>query len=249
MSSTLISIVVPTFNEEERIASTLGTIARYFEAEGFRAEIVVADDGSTDGTHAQVKQADTLAVPVRWLASPRNRGKGHAVRRGMLAATGEYVLFTDADLSTPIDEFGRFLPLLRDGHPMVIGSRRLATARVLTRQPLHRQWMGRVFSWLARRLLHPDISDFTCGFKAFRRAAVADLFGPMTLHRWSFDAELLHIARRRGLAVRELPVRWTNRENTRVRLLRDVWTSGGGLVLVVWRGWRGAYDRQPSSST
>ena len=236
-----LSIVIPAYNEAARIVATLETIASWVAEQGLTAEVVLVDDGSSDQTGEQAVRAQTGGTRLRCLTGDGNRGKGYAVRRGMLAAEGRFVMFTDADLSTPIEELERFLPALEEGRPLVIGSRRLAGSRVLRRQPLHRQWLGRVFSWLARRLLHPEVTDFTCGFKAFRREVVALLFTPLTLDGWSFDAELLHVAFRRGVPVHEVPVRWTNRAETRVRLLRDVVVSGWGLVRVVWQGWRGRY--------
>ena len=165
------------------------------------------------------------------------------MRRGMLAARGAIVLFTDADLSTPIREFDRFLPELRGGRPVVIGSRKIDPSRIERRQPLVRQAMGRVFSWLARRLLNPEVADFTCGFKAFRRDVVGALFEPLTVPGWAFDAELLHLARRRRIPVLELPVAWSNRRETRVRLRRDVWQSALGLCHVLRNARSGVYER------
>lgn len=167
----------------------------------------------------------------------------------MLAATGRRVLFTDADLSTPIVELERFLAELDAGHPVVIGSRKLEPDRVQRRQPWPRQFLGRGFSWLSRRLLHPQVADFTCGFKAFDRKVVPDLFTPMTINGWAFDAELMHIAWRRQIPVVELPVAWANRGDTRVRLLRDIVASAGGLVRIVLNGWAGRYSHPRPQST
>ncbi len=242
-----LSVVIPAFNEKERIGATLAAVAAYLRRRGLAGEIVLADDGSTDGTLAAARQAELEGVPLRVLTAPRNRGKGDAVRRGMLAAQGEVVLFTDADLSTPMEEMDRFLAALQEGHPVVIGSRKLDPGRVTRRQPWPRQFMGRVFSWLARQVLHPGVADFTCGFKAFRRSVVPVLFTPLTLPGWAFDAEMLHVAHRRGVPVLELPVSWSNRSETRVRLGRDILASALGLAVVAWRGWRGRYD--PPGST
>ncbi|MCZ6601007.1 MAG: glycosyltransferase family 2 protein [Acidobacteria bacterium] len=249
MSCPDLSIVVPTYNEAEIITATLEEIASHLRRLGVRGEILVADDGSNDATLARARAASLSDTLLRLLPAQRNRGKGDAVRRGVLAARGRFVLFTDADLSTPLTELDRFLRELEAGHPLVIGSRKLEPQRVVRRQPWPRQFMGRVFSWLARRLLNPEVADFTCGFKAFRREVVDTLFTPLTLAGWAFDAELLHVARRRRIPVLELPVAWANRGATRVRLRRDILVSAAGLLRVVWNGWRGRYAPRPDQST
>lgn len=244
-----LSVVVPTYNEAEIIKDTLEEIAEHLQRLGLRGEILVADDGSDDLTLQQARGASLGATSLRLLPARRNRGKGDAVRRGVLAAQGRFILFTDADLSTPLTELDRFIRELRAGHPLVIGSRKLEPQRVSRRQPWPRQFMGRVFSWLARLLLHPQVADFTCGFKAFRREVVDSLFTPLSIKGWAFDAELLHVARRRGIPVLELPVSWANRGATRVRLRRDILVSAAGLLRVVWNGWRGRYAPPTDQST
>ena len=249
MSCPDLSIVVPTYNEAEIITATLEEIASHLCRLGVRGEILVADDGSSDSTLARARAASLSDMLLRLLPAERNRGKGDAVRRGVLAARGRFVLFTDADLSTPLTELDRFIRELEAGHPLVIGSRKLEPERVVRRQPWPRQFMGRVFSWLASRLLNPEVADFTCGFKAFRREVVDTLFTPLTLTGWAFDAELLHVAHRRRIPVLELPVAWANRGATRVRLRRDILMSAAGLLRVVWNGWRGCYAPRPDQST
>jgi len=246
MSEPDLTVVVPAYNEAAIIVATLEEIAGHLQRLGLSGEIVVADDGSSDRTLALARDASIGAAALRLLPSGAgNRGKGDAVRRGMLAARGRMVLFTDADLSTPLSELDHFVRELEAGSQVVIGSRKLHPERVVRRQPWPRQFMGRVFSWLSRRLLNPQVADFTCGFKAFQRDVAVDLFTPLTLSGWAFDAELLHVAFRRGIPVVELPVAWSNRADTRVRLRRDILGSAGGLVRVVWNGWRGLYDRPP----
>jgi len=244
-----LSVVVPTYNEAEIITTTLEEIATHLRRLGLKGEILVADDGSGDQTLERARAASLGDTPLRLLPAERNMGKGDAVRRGVLAAQGRFVLFTDADLSTPLTELDRFIRELEAGNPLVIGSRKLEPEKVSRRQPWPRQFMGRVFSWTARRLLHPEVADFTCGFKAFRSEVVDTLFTPLTLSGWAFDAELLHVARCRHVPVLELPVAWANRGATRVRLRRDILVSAGGLLRVAWNGWRGRYDLRPDQST
>jgi len=244
-----LSVVVPTYNEAEIIQATLEAIAEHLNRLGLDGEILVADDGSDDQTLQQARSASLGTTVLRLLPARRNMGKGDAVRRGVLAAQGRFILFTDADLSTPLTELDRFIQELLAGHPVVIGSRKLEPQRVSRRQPWPRQFMGRVFSWSARLLLHPQVADFTCGFKAFRSEVVDTLFTPLSIKGWAFDAELLHVARRRGIPVLELPVAWANRGATRVRLRRDILVSAAGLLRVVWNGWRGRYAPPTSQST
>lgn len=249
MSEPDLTVVVPTYNEAAIIVATLEEIAAHLQRLGLSGEIMVADDGSSDQTLARSRAARLDPVVLRLLPSNAgNLGKGDAVRRGVLAARGRMVLFTDADLSTPLSELDRFVHELGAGGQVVIGSRKLHPERVVRRQPWPRQFMGRVFSWLSRRLLNPQVADFTCGFKAFQRDVIVDLFTPLTLSGWAFDAELLHVAWRRGIPVIELPVAWSNRADTRVRLRRDILGSAAGLARVVWNGWRGRYDRRPPQS-
>ena len=237
-----VSVVIPAYNEEQRIGTTIEAIAAYGAARGLALDILLADDGSLDATRERAVAAARGRVPLRVLPAAANRGKGDAVRRGMLAATGEQVLFTDADLSTPIEAFDAFRRAFAAGAVFVIGSRKLEPGLVVQRQPALRQALGRGFSALARRLVHPGVTDFTCGFKACRDQVVPVLFGPLTRRDWSFDAELLCIARRRGVPVLELPVPWANRAETRVRLARDIVRSAVGLAVIVGRAARGGYD-------
>jgi hypothetical protein len=163
----------------------------------------------------------------------------------MTAATGEFVLFTDADLSTPIEEAARFLAAHLGGAPVVIGTRKTAGAEVTVRQGALRERMGRVYTWLSNVLICPGVTDFTCGFKSFRADACREVFSRILEEGWAYDSEVLYLARRLGHPVRELPVRWANDPSTRVRLLRDAAGSFAGLLRIRWRAARGRY-RLPS---
>ena len=227
-----LSLIVPAFNEAERIVDPLREIGAYLGARAYTSEIIVVDDGSVDATVDVVcKVAGTLPVPVRILSHRRNHGKGYALKVGVAAARGERILFTDADLSTPIREAGRLLQSLDDGYDIAIGSRRAPGSLVNKRQPWYREQMGRVFTSLVRYLI-ADVSDATCGFKAFESSVGKELFARTRVHGWSFDAELLMIARQRGYRLREIPVQWEDRAGTKVSLLRDVTTSLVGLARI-----------------
>ena len=231
-----LSFVVPAFNEAERMRDTIPEMIAYIRSrpEIGSFEILVVDDGSSDGTAARAR--DLLdGVPGRVLAYEPNRGKGAAVRHGMLAARGRIRLFSDVDLSTPIDEIPRFLHAHAEGMDVVIGSRKRPGARVERHQPLLRESMGKIFTFLSNVLVVSGVSDFTCGFKSFTAPAAERVFPHLTLEDWSFDTELLWLVRRHGLRMREVPVRWRDDPATRVSRFRDTVRSLQGLVRLVRR--------------
>jgi glycosyltransferase involved in cell wall biosynthesis len=237
-----LTVVIPAYNESARIAEPLRRLGAYLAAHHPASELVLADDGSTDDTAAVVERlAGELGLPVRVLTSPQNRGKGHAVRRGMLAARGTLVLMTDADLSTPIDELAHLAAALRAGADVAIGSRKMAGAVIEAHQPWLRENMGKVFTWLTRVFV-VDVSDVTCGFKLFRREAAHAVFARATLDDWSFDAEALFLTRRLGFSLVEVPVHWRDAAGTKVNRGRDAVRSAVGLARIVWNRLRGRYD-------
>jgi dolichyl-phosphate beta-glucosyltransferase len=231
-----LSIVVPAYREARRISDSLRRIDAYLAARRERgsgmeaAEIVVVDDGSPDDTVDVVRAlAGELETPVRLLISERNRGKGHALKLGFSAARGERILFTDADLSTPIECADALLARLDEGFDFVLGSRKMEGARLEVHQPWLRETLGKGFTRIAQ-LLIANVSDVTCGFKAFRGDVGRDLFSRVRIDDWSFDAELLLIAKLRGVRFSEVPVAWRDREGTKVRLVRDILSTLAGLV-------------------
>ena len=237
-------MVVPVYNEARVISDTLRAIARYLTAAGVAHELVVADDGSSDATVTIANGLVGELAQVRVVPGP-HRGKGGAVRRGMLAAVGRWVLFMDADLATPIAEWEHFAPLLADGAPVVIGSRKITGARILQRQPRWRETAGRTFTWLANRILSTHVSDFTCGFKAFQQTSARAIFARQRVDGWGFDAEILFIAQYLGYRIHEVPVVWRDDANTKVRIARDTVRSFTELLAIRWAAARGAY-RQPA---
>ena len=209
-----LSVVIPAYNEERRLPASLGRIRAFLAARGDRFEIVVADDGSRDAT-ATVAAAEG-GPAARVLRGESNRGKGHAVRRGMLAARGERRLMTDADLSTPIEELASLETRLDQGSDVAIGSRAVRGARIEVRQNPFRETAGRAFNVLVRLLLLPGIRDTQCGFKLFTARAAQASFERVRLHGFCFDVEALYVARRLGLRLAEVPVVWRNDAATRV---------------------------------
>lgn len=238
----MLSVVIPVFNEEAGLRATLqavGAELRRLAPAGH--EILVSDDGSRDGSVA-LAEAMANDWPVRVLRAPRNRGKGAAVRAGMLAARGDPIFFFDADLSTPLAEIERFLAALAAGAAVAIGTRKHHEARIELAQPWWRIALGQSYTRLANALLELAVSDFTCGFKAFRADAARAIFGRQRLERWSFDAEILFLAHRLGLPVAELPVRWADRPDSRVRVGSAMIKSFAELLEIRRNARAGRYD-------
>ena len=213
------SVVIPAFNEALRLPRYLAEIVAYFDGRGEPYEVLIADDGSTDGTAEAVAAVARAHEPVRVLRHDENEGKGAAVRRGMLAATGDYRLFTDADGATPIGEVKRLEAALMAGADVVVGSRALADPSVSVVARPHRVAAGRVFNWIVQRLVVQGVVDSQCGFKAFTAAAAAKLFERLHTPGFGFDVELLLLARAAGYRVAEVPVNWTDQPGSKVHVL------------------------------
>ena len=233
MPQPFLSVVIPAFNEELRISDTLSQVVEYLTARDYRWEVVVADDGSQDHTAELVDRVIMDHPNVRILRLP-HRGKGWAVKNGMLAAQGEYRLLCDADLSVPIAQVERLLPPLGPGYDIVLGSRE-APGAARFGEPARRHLMGRVFNLLVTRLVLLGLSDTQCGFKCFRQEAAQELFRRQTMDGFSFDVELLYLARKRGMTFTEIGVDWYYRSQSKVRPLRDSLAMTLDLFKVRWR--------------
>jgi dolichyl-phosphate beta-glucosyltransferase len=213
------SAVIPAFNEARRLPRYLAEVVAYFDGRTEPYEVLIADDGSTDGTADAVAAIARAHPTVRVLRLYRNRGKGAAVRRGMLAARGDYRLFADADGATPIVELKRLEAALAAGAQIAIGSRARPDPSVAVVARPHRVAAGRVFSWIVQRLGVSGVIDSQCGFKAFTATAAADLFEKLRTRGFGFDVELLLLARASGYRVAEVPVNWTDQPGSKVRVL------------------------------
>lgn len=220
-SAPSLSVVIPAYNDAAVIERTVETVSRFLDAQAAPAELLVVDDGSTDATAAVVERLAAADRRVRLLRLGRNWGKGAAVRAGMLAATGEALLFTDADLSTPIEELDKLRAKLDEGFDVAIGSRALPASRVEVHQGVLRERAGQTFNFIVQLLVLRGFRDTQCGFKCFRRDAARALFGRQRARGFEFDVELLCIARELGLAVAEVPVIWRNNPKSHVRFVRD----------------------------
>ena len=241
MSACYLSVVIPAYNEERRLPETLETVCAYLATKAYPWEIVVADDGSDDATPAVVAWAAQHDQRVKLLSLP-HRGKGWAVKNGMLAAGGELRFLCDADLSMPIEFLDRLLPVGDPPLDIVIGSREAPGARRIG-EPRRRWIMGRAFNAMTRLLAAPGIDDTQCGFKVFRAAAAETLFALQTLDGFAFDAEILFLARRRGFSVAEVGIDWYYRSESKVRPIRDGWRTLRDLLIIRYRSLTGRYGR------
>lgn len=243
-----LSIVIPAYNEANRIQATLEKISAFLAKAAYTAEVIVVDDSSTDDTHRIVQNAIGARQEFRLLQTARNRGKGGAVQLGIGEARGELVLMSDADLSTPIAHVDAMIPLLRSqANPaapcdMVIGSRRLAGANIVIAQPRLRVWAGVIFSLFVRVFLFLPILDTQCGFKLFRRECIRKIIERQTIYDFGFDVEWLYLAKKYGFHVHEFPVTWSNSTDTKVRLLRDSLKMFADVVKIRWNDVTGRYS-------
>jgi dolichyl-phosphate beta-glucosyltransferase len=235
------SIIIPAYNEGERIGNTLDRILRYSDSQGWKVEVLVVNDGSRDNTVQIARHYAKNNPCLRVIENPGNRGKGFSVRNGMLHARGKILLFTDADLSSPIQEADKLFAAIQDGADIAIGSRWLDTQLQSRRQPLHRQLFGRAFNLTLRLILGLRFKDTQCGFKAFTSEAAQAIFPLQNIERWGFDPEILYLAKKFRFSVAEIPVLWSHREGTQIHPLRDGIRMLGEVMRVRWNSICGRY--------
>ncbi len=217
-----ISVIVPAFDEASRISSTIEQINTYLNDSFITYEIIVVDDGSTDATRSIVENLAQSIGSLRLIhSSPPNVGKGHAIKQGILSSSGDLVLVSDADLSTPLSELEKLMPFMQRGCDIAIGSRGLPSSDIQVRQPWYREGMGKIFNGIVRLLLINSIADTQCGFKLFKGEIARQLFMISRITGFSFDVEILFLAERKGYTIQEVPVRWFHAPDSKVRLLRD----------------------------
>jgi glycosyltransferase involved in cell wall biosynthesis len=238
-----ISIVIPAYNEEKRLPATLREVLEYLRAGAWsRHEILVVNDGSGDGTARVVDDFARECPEIRLLENPGNRGKGYSIRHGMLKAQGDWVLFTDSDLSAPIAELDKLMRAVREAKASIaIGSRALDRTLIQVHQSWFRETAGRIFNLLMRGLTGLQFHDTQCGFKLFEARAAKEAFGRQLIERWGFDVEVLFIARKLGFQTIEVPVRWSHAEGTKVNMIRDSARMFADLFRVRWNYIRGLY--------
>jgi dolichyl-phosphate beta-glucosyltransferase len=236
------SIVIPAYNESARLPATLASVLAYVHAQGWDAEVIVVNDGSRDNTADIVREFAAKDSILRLVENPGNRGKGYSVRNGMLSARGRVVLFSDADLSSPIEEAPKLFQALEKGADIAIGSRWLRAETQTQRQPLYRQVFGRVFNLLLRLTLGLNYKDTQCGFKAFKQRAAQTVFPLQKIDRWGFDPEILFLARRFGFKVQEVSVAWGHSGGTRINPLTDGTRMFLEMLRIRWYALTGKYD-------
>jgi glycosyltransferase involved in cell wall biosynthesis len=237
------SIVIPAYNESQRIPATLVSVVEAVRSHGWSAEILVVDDGSRDKTVEVVRNFAEANPEVKLLQNGANRGKGYSVRNGLLQASGQIVMFTDADLSAPIEEAERLFAAIEQGADIAIGSRWLERDRQTHRQPLYRQFFGRCFNRFTRLVMGISFADTQCGFKAFTREAAQTIFHLQTIEGWGFDPEILFIALKRGFRIVEVPVSWAHDERTRISYLKDGFQMLREIAIVRRNAFLGRYNK------
>lgn len=243
------SIIIPAYNESERIVASLDKILAYIAEQNWTAEVVVVNDGSKDNTADIIRGYMRQHQNVRLLENPGNKGKGYSVRHGMLEARGDILLLSDADLSSPIYEAPKLFDAIENGGAdIAIGSRWLQKETQTVRQPFYRQVSGRVFNLMLRVVLGLKQKDTQCGFKAFTRKAAMSIFPPQKIERWGFDPEILFLANKFGLKTVEVPVEWANDDRSKINPLTDGFRMFTEMMRVRWYSISGAYSQRPSEA-
>lgn len=238
-----LSIVIPAYNEEQRLPGTIERISAYASGKPFAVEVLVVDDGSRDGTAAAATRAAEGWPAVRLVRNPGNRGKGYSVRNGMMHASGQVALFTDADLSAPIEDADLLLRALEGDYEVAIGSRALRRELIAVRQSPLRETAGKIFNLFVRTITRLPFHDTQCGFKAFSRRAARDIFSRQQIEGWGFDVELLYLAHKFGHRAVEIPVRWSHVEGTKISMFGDSMRMFTDLLRIRWMDLQGKYDR------
>jgi dolichyl-phosphate beta-glucosyltransferase len=238
-----LSVIIPAYNEERRLPATLESVYLFLSQSGHTFEILVVDDGSLDGTCDVVQEFASHHDGLRLVSYAPNQGKGCAVRTGMLAARGDYLLMNDADGSSPIEEVDKLLDALKGGADVAIGSRAKVDPGVVVKAQLHRKYIGNTFNLIVQKLLLPGIQDTQCGFKLFKRDVAQDIFAVARLNGYAFDVELLYIAKLRNYKIAELAINWTNTEGSKVNVLTDSPRMLAEVLRITLGAWTGSYRK------
>ncbi len=246
MSTPYLSIIIPAYNEENRLPHTLEQVFSFLAQQDYQAEVIVIENGSSDRTYTVAQEIST-AFKNLYVFQSTQRGKGKAVQYGMLKARGKYRVFCDADLSMPIEEVARFIPPHNDTD-IVIASREVEGA-VRYDEPHQRHLTGRVFNFIIRALALPDIHDTQCGFKGFKAEVAEDLFRHQTIDGWAFDVEILYIAKMRGYKIVELPIPWYYRDESKINVLRDSWRMFLDILKIRGNARKGLYAQNVKRET
>jgi dolichyl-phosphate beta-glucosyltransferase len=233
--NTELSIVIPAYNEEKRIGSTLEKISLYLSGKSFSSEIIVVNDGSSDSTSSVLEGYKNKIPQLSIIHNNPNRGKGYSVKKGILQAKGRYIIFSDADMSTPVEEADRFMSAFHEGIDLAIGSRHVAGAEIKVKQPLYRHLMGRFFNLFVRIIALPSISDSQCGFKGFSRECAFCVFQKINTFGYSFDVEVIYLAHKFGFNLKEIPVVWMDSPSSRINPLTDPLNMFIDVIKIRWK--------------
>jgi glycosyltransferase involved in cell wall biosynthesis len=242
LESIYLSIIIPIFNEEKRLPKTLEQVFNFLKSQSYPAEVILVENGSTDRSF-EVAQAHLEKYPQLVVLKELQRGKGLAVRRGMLAAKGTYRFMCDADFSMPTTEIPRFLPPAMEGCDIAIASRE-AVGAVRFNEPYYRHLVGRIYNWLIRILALPGLHDTQCGFKCFKAETAEELFRDQTITGWSFDVEVLFIANRKNYRIVEVPIQWYFNPDSKISVIRDSARMGFDLLKIRMNSAQGLYDQK-----
>jgi dolichyl-phosphate beta-glucosyltransferase len=238
-----LSLVIPAYNEEKRLPNTLQIIDNYFKKQFYTYEIIIVDGGSTDKTSEVVKNFQKQSPRFKLIRLCKNRGKGYHIRTGILNSSGKYIVFTDADCSTPIEEIEKLLFYLENGYDLVIGSRHLFKSAIVLPQNWIRRRMGKIYSSFTQIIGLKNIKDVPCGFKGFRREAAMKIFHRTKLAGFSFDAEVLYLAQRKfNYKIKEVPIKWKDSLGSKVKLWKDPILMTFDLMRIKFYDWMGYYD-------
>ncbi|MBM4054296.1 MAG: glycosyltransferase family 2 protein [Planctomycetes bacterium] len=242
MKECFLSIVIPAYNEEERILPSLRSICAYLSRQDYSSEVIVVDDGSVDNTVKKINEFLNSNEGIILIKNNKNKGKGYSVKRGMLAAKGQYVFFTDADLSTPIEEVDKCLPYLNaKGYDVIIGSRSIPGADIIIHQPWYREKMGKIFNFIIRLVLMGGLIDTQCGFKGFKRDVARKVFDKCRIAGFAFDVEVLYLSKKFGFKIKELPIRWRNSILSKVSPVRHSLQMFKDLIVIKINDIKGYY--------
>lgn len=232
MKNIKLSVIIPAYNEEQLIEKTLGIVLRFLKKKKYDWEVIVVDDGSTDNTSDLVNKLAKKENRLRLIKLSTNKGKGAALREGFLSAKGKYQIFTDADLSVGIDNVDRFLEGFKKRSDVVIASRRVSGATIEVHQPWHREKMGQVYTLLTSTVMGMNLKDYTCGMKGFSKSASNKVFSKAVVDRWAYDSEILYLAKKYGYEIKQVPIKWENRGETRVQLKNVIFESFRDLLSI-----------------
>ncbi len=232
-----ISFVIPVYNEEKRLTKTFAALSELALPRGLKlSEVIFVNDGSDDNSKLKIKNSKLKKdYKIKLVTYGKNRGKGFAIKQGMLESDADYTLFFDADMSTPLSQIAKFMPAIQKGIDVIIGTRKNGHSTVIVHQPLVREMLGRGFTKLTQILLQSKVTDFTCGFKAFSRKATSTIFPQSMINGWGYDAEIIYLASKNNFSTTEVPVAWSNDARTKVSLFKAVPTTLLEIGTIVYK--------------